>query len=233
MRYDRVVEGRFLSRPNRFIALVEINGRQETVHVKNTGRCRELLLPDVKVWLSDSGNPNRKTRYDLVAVEKAKENGEPMLINIDSQIPNDVAGEWLPSSRLFSENAKIRREVTFGASRFDFYIEDGERKCFLEVKGVTLEREGVALFPDAPTERGVKHLGELAECVEQGYEAYLFFVIQMKGIHELRPNDETHRAFGDALRQAESRGVRLLAMDCIVAPDSIDIDKPIEIKTKG
>lgn len=233
MRYDRVVEGRFLSRPNRFIALVEIDGRQETVHVKNTGRCRELLLPDVKVWLSDSGNPNRKTRYDLVAVEKAKESGEPMLINIDSQIPNDVAGEWLPSSKLFSENAKIRREVTFGASRFDFYIEDGERKCFLEVKGVTLEREGVALFPDAPTERGVKHLGELAECVEQGYEAYLLFVIQMKGIHEFRPNDETHRAFGDALRQAESRGVRLLAMDCIVAPDSIDIDKPIEIKIKG
>ena len=141
MRYDRVVEGRFLSRPNRFIAQVEIDGRQETVHVKNTGRCRELLLPDVKVWLSDSGNPNRKTRYDLIAVEKARENGETVLINIDSQIPNDVAGEWLPKSRLFSENAKVRREVTFGASRFDFYIEDGERKCFLEVKGVTLERE--------------------------------------------------------------------------------------------
>ena len=233
MRYDRVVEGRFLSRPNRFIALVEIDGRQETVHVKNTGRCRELLLPDVKVWLSDSGNPNRKTRYDLIAVEKARENGETVLINIDSQIPNDVAGEWLPKSKLFSENAKVRREVTFGASRFDFYIEDGERKCFLEVKGVTLEREGVALFPDAPTERGVKHLGELAECVEQGYEAYLLFVIQMKGVCELRPNDETHKAFGDALRQAESRGVRLLAMDCIVAPDSLKIDKPIEIKIKG
>lgn len=230
MTYSRVVEGIFLSRPNRFIAEVEIGGRRETVHVKNTGRCRELLVEGVRVWLYDSQNPSRKTRYDLIAVEKILGNGEALIINIDSQIPNDVAGEWLLSSGIFSENAKLRREVTFGASRFDFYIEDGERKCFLEVKGVTLEREGVALFPDAPTERGVKHLGELVECVRAGFDAYLLFVIQMKGVDEFRPNDEMHKAFGDALRSAAKNGVRILAVDCIVTPDSIMIDKNIKIK---
>ena len=230
MTYSRVVEGIFLSRPNRFIAEVEIGGRRETVHVKNTGRCRELLVEGVRVWLYDSQNPSRKTRYDLIAVEKILGNGEALIINIDSQIPNDVAEEWLLSSGIFSENAKLRREVTFGASRFDFYIEDGERKCFLEVKGVTLEREGVALFPDAPTERGVKHLGELVECVRAGFDAYLLFVIQMKGVREFCPNDEMHKAFGDALRIAEKNGVRILAVDCIVTPDSITIDKNIKIK---
>lgn len=229
MRYSRVVEGIFLSRPNRFIAEVEIEGKRETVHVKNTGRCRELLIEGVRVWLYDSQNPNRKTRYDLIAVEKVSE-GKTLIINIDSQIPNDVAGEWLLKSGIFSESAKIRREVTFGASRFDFYVEDGERKCFLEVKGVTLEREGVALFPDAPTERGVKHLGELVECVKAGFDAYLLFVIQMKGVDEFRPNDEMHKAFGDALRNAKKKGVRILAVDCAVTPDSITIDKKIKIK---
>ena len=229
MRYSRVVEGVFLSRPNRFIAEVQVGGKRETVHVKNTGRCRELLIEGARVWLYDSQNPNRKTRYDLIAVEKVSE-GKTLIINIDSQIPNDVAGEWLLTGGIFSENAKLRREVTFGASRFDFYIEDGERKCFLEVKGVTLEREGVALFPDAPTERGVKHLGELVECVKAGFDAYLLFVIQMKGVDEFRPNDEMHKAFGDALRNAKKNGVRILAVDCIVTPDSIMIDKNIKIK---
>ena len=232
MRYDRVVEGRFISRPNRFIAEVEIGGKREIVHVKNTGRCRELLLEGARVWLSDSGNPQRKTRYDLIAVEKKREGAEPLLINIDSQIPNDTAGEWLPQSGLFSEDAKIRREVTFGASRFDFYVEDGDRRCFLEVKGVTLERDGVVLFPDAPTERGVKHIGELAECIEAGYEAYLLFVIQMKGVNEFRPNDEMHKDFGEALRNAVVRGVRVIAMDCEITPDSMTIDKPVKVDLK-
>lgn len=232
MIYKKIVEGRFVSRPNRFIAQVEIDGRQETVHVKNTGRCRELLVPNARVWLFDSENPKRKTRYDLVAVEKERADGEPILINIDSQVPNDAAAEWVLKSGLFSDRATVRREVTFGKSRFDLYIEDGSRKAFIEVKGVTLERDGVVLFPDAPTERGVKHVGELALCIEAGYEAYLLFVVQMKGVREFRPNDEMHREFGDALRLAAERGVRVLAMDCVVTPDSIKIDSPIAVNLK-
>ena len=229
MRYSRVVEGVFLSRPNRFIAEVQVGGKRETVHVKNTGRCRELLIEGARVWLYDSQNPNRKTRYDLIAVEKVS-GGVSLIINIDSQIPNDVAGEWLLKSGIFSESAKLRREVTFGASRFDFYIEDGERKCFLEVKGVTLEREGVALFPDAPTERGVKHLGELVECVKAGFDAYLLFVIQMKGVDEFRPNDEMHKAFGDALRQGAKAGVEVWAIDTKVGEDSLEPGKMVEVR---
>ncbi|MBQ2829346.1 MAG: DNA/RNA nuclease SfsA [Clostridia bacterium] len=224
MKYEKVVKGEFLSRPNRFIAKVLIDGEEETVHVKNTGRCRELLTDKAEVFLAQSENPARKTKYDLVAVRKGEK-----LINMDSQIPNDVAGEWLKKGNLFSENAHIRREVTKGKSRFDFYIEDGDRKIFLEVKGVTLENEGVAMFPDAPTERGVKHINELISLKNEGYEAYILFVIQMKEVFFFKPNDITHKAFGDALRKAENAGVKILAMNCEVTEDSIEILNEIEV----
>ncbi len=228
MRYQNVIPAVFLARPNRFVAHVEIDGVKETVHVKNTGRCRELLLPGCRVYLSCSDNPTRKTKYDLIAVEKKREN-DTLLINMDSQIVNDAAEEWLHTGAFVSSNATIRREVTYGASRFDFYIEDGARKIFLEVKGVTLEKNGVASFPDAPTERGVKHLHELIDCMRVGYEAYVLFVVQMKGITSFCPNDEMHPAFGEALRTAQSKGVGILVKDCKVLPDSITIDGDIPI----
>lgn len=229
MKYRNIISGVFRSRPNRFIAHVEIEGRDEVVHVKNTGRCKELLVPGCRVYLSVSDNPARKTKYDLVAVEKKREDGSFVLINMDSQIVNDVAGEWLPVSGLFSPDSVIRREVTYGNSRFDFYIEDGDRKVFLEVKGCTLEKDGIAMFPDAPTTRGVKHIEELMACKEDGYEAYILFVIAMKGVISFRPNDATHKAFGDALRRAERAGVKILAMDCVVDANSITVDAPVEI----
>ena len=222
MKYKKVVEGRFISRPNRFIAYVEIDGKAETVHVKNTGRCKELLTDNANVYLSVSDNPQRKTKYDLVAVKKGE-----LLINMDSQIPNDVCERWLKKGFLFSENIIIKREYTYKKSRFDFYIEDGERKIFLEVKGCTLENNGIASFPDAPTERGIKHIKELISALDDGYEAYIFFVIQMKGVTEFRPNDITHKAFGDALREAKSKGVKILAYDSVVTPDSIEVDMEI------
>ncbi len=228
MEYKNIISGKFISRPNRFIAKIEIDGKEETVHVKNTGRCRELLTDGATVYLEVSDNPHRKTKSDLVAVEKKRDGKENLLVNMDSQIPNSAAEEWLKKGTLFSENAVIRREVTFGDSRFDFYIEDGERKAFLEVKGVTLEHNGVALFPDAPTERGVKHINELVSCLEAGYEAYILFVIQMKEIHLFKPHDKMHPEFGEALRNAESSGVKIIAMDCIVTPDSMEIDLPVE-----
>lgn len=229
MKYKNIVEGIFLRRPNRFIANVLINGREETVHVKNTGRCKELLTEGCKVYLAASDNPLRKTKYDLIAAEKDRSPLPFLLINTDSQIPNDAAAEWLPKSGLFSEKAIIKREVTKGSSRFDFYIEDGNRKVFLEVKGVTLEFDGIAMFPDAPTERGVKHIEELISLRKQGFEAFILFVIQMKEITMLKPNDNTHKAFGDALRRAEKAGVCILAMDCIVTPDSMVIDKEVPV----
>ena len=229
MKYDKVIRGKFISRPNRFIALVDVDGCIETVHVKNTGRCKELLIPGCKVYLSISNNPNRKTKFDLVATEKDIGQGRYILINMDSQIPNDVAEEWLRSGELFSKSATIRREVTFGDSRIDFYIEDGARKAFLEVKGCTLEKGGIAMFPDAPTERGVKHIKELTKCVKDGYEAYILFVIQMKGVREFRPNDETDEKFGEAIREASKNGVKLIAMDSIVTPESLLIDSKIKI----
>lgn len=228
MKYKKIVEGQFLSRPNRFIAKVLINGREETVHVKNTGRCNELLMPFAKVYLYKSDNPNRKTKYDLIAVEKNTKNGF-ILINMDSQIPNDIAEEWLRDGNIFSKNAKIRREFTYNKSRFDFYVEDGNDKILLEVKGVTLENDGIASFPDAPTERGVKHINELVLSLNEGYKAYILFVIQMKGVSLFTPNDTTHKAFGDALRNAENRGVKILAVDCIVNEDEIKIDKNVPV----
>ena len=224
MKYENIVRGEFLSRPNRFIAQVIINGKEETVHVKNTGRCRELLTDRAEVYLTQSSKAARKTKYDLVAVRKGEK-----LINMDSQIPNDVVEEWLKKGNLFSENACIVREKMVGNSRFDFYIEDGEKKIFLEVKGVTLENDNVAMFPDAPTERGVKHINELISLKNEGYDTYILFVIQMKGVVLFKPNDFTHRAFGDALRKAGHAGVKILAVSCDVTEDSIEISEEVEV----
>ena len=224
MKYKRITEGRFISRANRFIATVEMEGVPTTVHVKNTGRCRELLVPGTTVYLAVSDNPARKTKHDLIAVNK---NG--LLINMDSQIPNDIAAEWLPGSWLFSPDAIIRREVTCGKSRFDFMICEGEKTSYLEVKGVTLETDGVARFPDAPTERGAKHLRELTALAKQGIGAYVLFVIQMKQIRELHPNDTMDPAFGTALREAAQAGVVIRAVDCVVTPESIMADREVKI----
>lgn len=228
MKYKKIVEGVFISRPNRFIAQVLVDGKEETVHVKNTGRCRELLVDNAKVYLSVSDNPARKTKYDLVAVEKVTDRGV-ILINMDSQIPNDVVSEWLPHSGLFSNNAIIRREYTFGKSRFDFFVEDDDRKAFIEVKGVTLENDGIVSFPDAPTERGVKHVEELISALEKGYESYIIFVVQMKGVTEFRPNRERHPEFADVLKKAHQAGVKIIALDCIVSPDAMKIDSEIKV----
>ena len=230
MRYEKIITGTFLERPNRFIAYVEIDGKKETVHVKNTGRCKELLLPGSRVYLSVADNPERKTKYDLIAVEKQREGKIPLFVNMDSQIANDVAGEWLEKGILFSKDALIRREVKYGNSRFDFAITDGERKIFLEVKGVTLEQDGIASFPDAPTERGIKHIRELMQCMEEGYEAYILFVIQMKEISLFHPNDKMHSAFGAALREAAAAGVKILAYDCKISKDSIELDMPVVVQ---
>ncbi len=224
MKYKKIVKGTFLNRPNRFIAEVDICGEVHTVHVKNTGRCLELLIPGTDVYLEEASNPERKTKYDLVTVRKGD-----VLINMDSSAPNKIAEEWLRDGALFSDCAEIRREVTWGASRFDLYVEDGDRRAFIEVKGVTLEEGGIAFFPDAPTERGVKHVRELVSAKEEGYEAYLLFIVQMEGISEMRPNDVTHRAFGDAVRQAVKNGVHLLAVGCRVTADTVTATDEIEV----
>lgn len=224
MKYRNITKGKFLSRPNRFIAQVELQGQVETVHVKNTGRCRELLIPGVEVILEKSDNPSRKTGYDLIAVNK-----KGNWINMDSQIPNKAAEEWLMKGELFPEEITVHREKTYGNSRFDLYVESPCRKVFLEVKGVTLEEDGIARFPDAPTKRGVKHIQELIHCLEDGYEAYLLFVIQMKGIQRFEPNWKTHPQLGEALIQAREAGVKLLAYDCLVTEDSIVVENPVPI----
>jgi len=221
--YRQVIPGIFLERPNRFIARVRTEGGIEICHVKNTGRCRELLLPGAEVTLSVSDNPERKTRCDLVAVKKGD-----LFINMDSQAPNQAAREALP--RLIPGLTQIKPEAAFGRSRLDFYAEAGERKLFLEVKGVTLEENGAALFPDAPTERGVKHLKELEACLGAGYDAAVLFVIQMKGPVCFRPNRKTHPAFADALAHAKDAGVRILAYDCIVTPEGMTLDQPVAVE---
>ena len=225
MKYENIVKGEFIERPNRFIAEVVIDGETETVHVKNTGKCKELLIKGRTVYLSRAANPERKTKYDLIAVDK-----DGLLINMDSQIPNGAAVEWLKKGNIFSEKAVIKREVTYGKSRFDLYIEDDGRKAFLEVKGVTLEENGIVMFPDAPTERGVKHIRELISCMKDGYEAYILFVVQMKGVKYFCPNYKTHPDFADALKDAAKAGVNVIAAECSVAPDRIEIDRKIEIK---
>ncbi len=232
MKYRKIVGGTFISRPNRFIAKVLVNGCEETVHVKNTGRCKELLVNGAEVWLEVSDNPARKTKYDLVSVKKQREGLPPLMINMDSQMPNAAVEEWLKSRNIFGKGAVIEREKTYGESRFDFRITEGEKVTYLEVKGVTLEKGGIAYFPDAPTERGVKHLTELVKCRKDGFGAYLVFVIQMKGISEFRPNDATHKAFGDALRNAIAQGVKCMAVDCVVTADSMTINKEIPIVTE-
>lgn len=225
MEYQKIVEGKFISRPNRFIAYVEINGKKETVHVKNTGRCKELLVDNAKVYLEESQNPERKTKYDLVSVYKGD-----TLVNMDSQAPNKVALEFLSEGNLFSKDAKIKPEYKIGASRIDVFVEDGDRKALIEVKGVTLENDGIAMFPDAPTERGIKHINELIEAQKEGYECYILFVIQMKKIKEFKPNYITHKAFGDSLQKAEKSGVKILAYDCIVTPNTLKIDAPVKVR---
>ena len=229
MKYECVVRGTFLSRPNRFIAKVSINGKEETVHVKNTGRCREILIPGCTVYLEKAKNPGRKTPYDLIAVEKITENGT-ILINMDSQIPNAVAAEFLPLSGLFPEGTVFRREVTYGCSRFDIYAENESAKAFIEVKGVTLENDGLALFPDAPTERGVKHINELIEAKSKGYDACIMFIIQMENVHTFSPNRTMHPEFADALKKAFKAGVNILAYTCHITPDSIKVKNPVKIR---
>ena len=223
MRYKTVVTGVFHSRPNRFIALVDVGGREEVCHVKNTGRCRELLLPGAQVVLSVSDNPARKTKYDLVAVWKEGTG----LVNMDSQAPNAAAAELLP--RLFP-GAVIRAEQRCGLSRFDFSLETEQGVGYLEVKGCTLEREGHAYFPDAPTERGVKHLRELTELRRQGRCAAVLFLVQMTGVHAFSPNDGTDPAFGAALREARGAGVEILCYDCLVTPESMIADQPVPVE---
>lgn len=213
-----------MERPNRFIAYAELNGKKETIHVKNTGRCAELLRPGAVIYVQESGNPARKTKWDLIAVEKGD-----LLINMDSQIPNRVVQEWIEAGNLFPDVSLVRPETTYGNSRFDLYVEAGEKKIFIEVKGVTLEDNGVCRFPDAPSDRAVKHLEELVRAKKEGYEAYVFFVIQMKGVSYFTPNTDTHPAFAEALRQAKEAGVNILAYDCNVTPDSIVVSEPVDV----
>ena len=224
MKYENMVPGRFLSRPNRFIAMVEMDGKEEVCHVKNTGRCRELLPYGATVYCRYDDNPKRKTQYDLITVQKGER-----LINMDSQAPNVAAKEWLLAGGL-GEIEELRSEVTHGDSRFDFSFRKDGKTCFLEVKGVTLERDGVCAFPDAPTLRGAKHLKGLTTAAEDGYGAYVLFVIQMSDVKYLHPNDATDPAFAEALREAAKAGVRVLAMDCAVTEDTMTIRMPVLMK---
>lgn len=223
MRYSAVKQGRFLSRPNRFIAHVEMDGKTEICHVKNTGRCRELLIPGARVWCAEAENPNRKTAYDLIAVEKGT-----YLVNMDSQAPNQAVGEWLRNGGLGNAQV-VLPEQRFHDSRFDFYLERDGKPMFLEVKGVTLEENGVCRFPDAPTQRGARHLRELTLAREQGYDAAVLFVIQMAPVRYLTPNDWTDPEFGKALREAAAKGVAVLAVDCVVTPDTMTIGNPVAV----
>ena len=224
MKYDLMVPGTFLERPNRFIAHVQIDGAREVVHVKNTGRCRELLGVGTEVWCEKSKNPARKTKYDLITVRKGER-----LINMDSQAPNAAAREWILAGGL-GQIQDLKAETVHGDSRFDFsFIKQG-KTCFLEVKGVTLETDGVCAFPDAPTQRGVKHLRGLAQAAQEGYGAYVLFVIQMSDVQYLRPHDERDPAFGQALRQAAQAGVQILAMDCTVQVDAMEIRQQVPVK---
>ena len=232
MVYGKILPGVFQARPNRFIAHVEMGGRLEVCHVKNTGRCRELLVPGVKVWLEESANPARKTKYDLIAVEKARPEG-PLLINMDSQAPNKVFGEWAAAGGLGFVPTLLRPETTYGNSRFDYYWEwsqEGEaRRGFWEVKGVTLEEGGTARFPDAPTLRGVKHLEELVLARQAGCEAGVCFIVQMAGMDHVEPNDATHPEFGAALRRAAQAGVEVLALECAVEPRRLAAERVLPV----
>lgn len=227
MIYENILPAIFVDRPNRFIAHVELNGRLEVCHVKNTGRCRELLIPGCRVYVQHQPSPTRKTAYDLIAVEKGER-----LLNMDANAPNRIFGEYVRAGRFLRGWSVIRPEMTHGDSRFDFYLESPGHRLFAEVKGVTLEDDGVMRFPDAPTERGVKHLEGLARCVQEGYEAWAVFVIQTENVRWMEPNRRTHPAFADALRQAAQAGVHLLALDCHTEPDRLEICRPVEIRLR-
>ena len=224
MHYKNVISGRFLARPNRFIAHVETTEGVQICHVKNTGRCRELLVPGATVYLEPGRTPGRRTAFDLIAVEKGD-----LLINMDAQAPNRVFEEWAAAGGFSPDVTAVRREVSWGESRLDFCLETSKGPHLVEVKGVTLEDNGAARFPDAPTERGVKHILELTRAVGEGLDATLFFVVQVENIHSVTPNDETHPAFGEALRFAASQGVNVCAYDCLVTPDSIAIRRPVPV----
>jgi len=225
MKYQNVCYGVFISRLNRFIAEVELEGKRERVHVKNTGRCRELLTPSATVYLQEATNPNRSTRYDLIVAQKGKR-----IINMDANAPNVAFHEYLQGGLHIDGVTSIRPETKYGSSRFDFYVEAQGRKIFIEVKGVTLEEDGVVMFPDAPTELGVKHLNELAQCVRDGYEAQIIFIVQMSDVLYFTPNVRMHAAFGEALVSAKSAGASVEAFDCDVTPDSITIGKAVEVR---
>lgn len=237
MRYSKIRKAIFLHRPNRFIAHVLLEGKIQTVHVKNTGRCKELLVPNATVYLEESDNPARKTKYDLIAVEKIVNAQEPLLINMDSQAPNKVAAEWISNSKAYFPNlTHLKPEFTLGDSRFDFYAEyddnDGQHhKMLIEVKGCTLEKDGVALFPDAPTLRGLKHVRELAALSKSDdYECMVLIIVQMKGCKFFTPNRETHPDFADALKEAKAAGVKIIAVECKVTPDTLLVKDEIEVR---
>ena len=225
MIYDNIKRASFVDRPNRFIVNIEIDGENRICHVKNTGRCKELLTTGAKILVQEMDIPARKTKYDLISVYKGN-----MPVNIDSQAPNKVFKEWVNGGGLFSDIKHVKPEYKMGSSRFDFYIEADGRKSIIEVKGVTLERDGAAFFPDAPTERGVKHLRELIECKKEGFDAYIVFIVQMKGVFYVAPNMQMHPAFGEALGEASKNGVRVLALDCIVTENSIRADQFVEVR---
>lgn len=229
MHYSNCTAGTFLSRPNRFVAQVALDGRTETCHVKNTGRCRELLIPGCRVYLTRSDNPARKTKYDLIAVEKETAHG-PLLINMDAQAPNHVFEAWAREGRFRPGLTLLRPETVYGASRFDFYWETASDRGFVEVKGVTLEEDGVARFPDAPTLRGVKHLEELIAARQAGYQAALCFIVQFSGAKYVTPNDTTHPQFGQALRRAAAAGVEVFALGCAVTPDSLTAEAFVPVR---
>ena len=226
MKYYNIVEGVFLNRPNRFIANVLIDGELEMVHVKNTGRCKEILKEGTLVYLERSNNPNRKTKYSLISAYK-----DDLLINIDSQIPNDVVYSSIYSNRIsqLMEVDYLKKEVSYGNSRFDLYYEKGQEKGFIEIKGVTLEIDGISMFPDAPTERGTKHILELIKSIKEGYKSYIFFLIQMEGIDCFKPNETMDKKFANALQMAKKEGVHILAYNSIITKDEINIGKSVEI----
>ncbi len=225
MKYHNIVKASFVARHNRFVATVNVDGQDELCHVKNTGRLKELLLPNATVYLESNNNPERKTKYSLVAVEN-----RGRIVNVDSTSPNKVFYEWVRAGHFVENPTLVKPEATFGNSRFDCYIEADNKRIFAEVKGVTLKQNNTALFPDAPTERGVKHLRELIECTKQGYEAYIVFIVAMKGCRDFSPNKERHKKFADTLAECEKVGVNILVLDCKVLPDEIEIDKKLDYK---
>lgn len=225
MKYNNIKKAKFINRSNRFIANIEVDGKVEVCHVKNTGRCKELLIENVDIFVQEFDNSNRKTKYDLISVYKGDR-----LVNIDSQVPNKAFHEWLKKGLLFNDIKLIKPEYKYNNSRFDFYVEIEHKKILMEVKGVTLEEDGIVLFPDAPTERGLKHINELIDCLEEGYEAYVVFIIQMKGVLYFTPNYNTHKAFGETLKKAREKGVNIIALDCKITEDSIEVENLIDIK---